>query len=82
MQVIMHSIYVGHYSSPAITKNDVIKLNKLGFKGFVFSRGDYYALKVYSSPVPENIYKVKAVLESQGFVTEIETVNLKQSLHV
>lgn len=79
MQVIMYSIYVGHYSSPAITKNDIAKLNKLGLKGFVFSRGDYYALKVFTSPVPEKIYKIKTLLETNGFITELEPVTLKKN---
>lgn len=79
MQVIMYSIYVGHYSSPAITKNDVAKLNKLGLKGFVFSRGDYYALKVYASHIPEKVYKIKTLLESHGFITELEPVTINKN---
>ena len=81
-QHIMHSLYVGHYSSPAISKNDVTKLNKMGLRGFVFSRGDYYSLKVFSSPVPELVYQLKNKLESVGFITEVEQINIKQSLHL
>ena len=79
---MMYSIYVGHYSSPAITKEDVIKLNKLGLKGFVFSRGDYYALKVFSSPNATKVAEVKSFLEQHGFSTDIETIDLKKSLHL
>ena len=79
---MMYCIYVGHYDSPAISKDDVAKLNRYELKGYVFSRGDYYALKVFSSPNAERINEVKALLEQNGFIVEIETINLKKSLHV
>jgi len=79
---MMYCVYVGHYSSPAISKDDVVKLNRFGLKGYVFSRGDYYSLKVYSSPSLEKVTEVRKLLDQQGFVTELETINLKQTLHM
>lgn len=79
---MMYCIYVGHYESPAISKEDVAKLNRYGLRGYVFSRGDYYALKVYSSPNLERVNEVKMLLEQRGFTVEIETINLKKSLHI
>ena len=79
---MMYCVYVGHYSSPAISKEDVVKLNRFGLTGYVFSRGDYYALKVFSSPNAERANGVKMLLEQKGFVVELETIDLKKSLHV
>lgn len=79
---MMYCVYVGHYDSPAISKDDVIKLNRFGLKGYVFSRGDYYALKVFSSPSIDKVNEVKYLLEQKGFTVEIETIDLKKSLHV
>ena len=79
---MMYCVYVGHYESPAISKDDVAKLNRYGLKGYVFSRGDYYALKVYSSPNENKVKEVKRLLEQKGFYVEIETINLKETLHL
>ncbi len=81
-QHIMYSLYVGKYENPAATKTDVAKLNKMGLRAFVFSRGDHYALKVFSSPIPELIDKYKRALRSAGFFVEVEEINIKQSLHL
>lgn len=78
---MMYCIYVGHYETPAISKDDVAKLNRFGLKGYVFSRGDYYAIKVFSSPNLNKINEVKRLLEEKGFSTEIETIDLKKNLH-
>ena len=72
MPIIMYSIYVGHYDSPAKTKIDVAKLNALGLKAFTFSRGDHYALKVFASANQEKAFMTKAALERKGFFTELE----------
>ena len=79
---MMYCIYVGHYSSPAISKDDVVKLNRFGLKGYVFSRGDYYSLKVFSSPSLDKATEVRKLLDQKGFVTELETIDLKQTLHL
>jgi len=79
---MMYCVYVGHYESPAISKDDVAKLNRYGLKGYVFSRGDHYALKVFSSPSQDKVYEVKRLLEQKGFVVEIETINIKENLHL
>lgn len=81
MPSVMYSIYVGTYESPAITKSDVVKLNKLGLRGFVFSRGDHFALKVASSPDYSKILALKHTLEGNGFTTEIEAIDLTKNLH-
>lgn len=78
---MMYCIYIGHYETPAISKDDVAKLNRFGLKGYVFSRGDYYAIKVFSSPNLNKINEVKRLLEEKGFSTEIETIDLKKNLH-
>ena len=79
---MMYCVYVGHYESPAITKDDVAKLNRFGLKGYVFFRGDYYALKVFSSPSLEKVNEVIKLLEQCGFTTELETIDLKKTLHL
>ena len=68
----MYSIYVGNYDSPSATKNDLAKLNKLGFRGFVFSRNGHYSLKVYASPDFDNINLVADKLRKLGYYVEIE----------
>lgn len=78
---MMYCIYIGHYETPAISKDDVAKLNRFGLKGYVFSRGDYYAIKVFSSPNLNKINEAKRLLEEKGFSTEIETIDLKKNLH-
>jgi hypothetical protein len=78
----MYSIYVGNYESPSKAKNDIAKLNALGLKAFTFSRGDHYALKVFSSANQEQAFNTKAALERKGFITELEQINLQQSLHI
>lgn len=81
MPTTMYSIYAGHYPSPAIAKGDVVKLNKLGLQGFVFSRGDHYSLKVFSSPDINKVSVVKTSLEANGFTTEVEEIDLSKNLH-
>lgn len=68
----MYSVYVGKYDSPSATKNDLTKLNKLGFRGFVFSRNNHYSLKVYTSPDKDNINLVSEKLRKLGYYVEIE----------
>ena len=82
MQAIMYSLYVGNYANPAATKEDIIKLNKLGLKGFVFSRGNHYAIKAFSSPDAAKTNYVKECLEKNHFIVELEAINLKTSLHL
>ena len=79
---MMYHVYVGHYESPAISKSDVTKLSRYGITGYVFSRGDYYSLKVFSSPNKDKVNEVKILLEQKGFVVEIETIDIKKNLHV
>lgn len=79
---MMYSIYVGHYDSPAVSKSDVAKLNRMGLTGFIFSRGDYYAIKVFSSPNQQLITEWKKNLEKIGFSVEVEAIDLKKSLHL
>ena len=81
MTTTMYSVYAGHYHSPAIAKGDVLKINKLGLQGFVFSRGDHYALKVYASPDENKVDIIKKALEANGFNVEIESVDLSKNLH-
>ena len=81
MTTTMYSVYAGHYPSPAIAKGDVLKINKLGLQGFVFSRGDHYALKVYTSPDASKIDIVRKALEANGFVVELEAIDLSKNLH-
>lgn len=81
MPTTMYSIYAGHYPSPAIAKSDVIKINKLGLQGFVFSRGEHYALKVFTSPDATKVNIVKKSLEANGFMVEIEAIDLTRNLH-
>lgn len=78
----LYFVYVGHYDSPKIPKADVEKIKKLGLNGYVFSRGTHYALKVFSTPDVSQANIVKLKLESLGFVTELETFNIKNSLHI
>lgn len=69
----MYSLYVGQFKSPSASKDCLKKLNNLGYKGFLFSRGTHYALKVYSSPNLENVASVRYRLESKGFQTEVDS---------
>ena len=82
MPVIMYSVYVGNYESPSKAKNDVAKINALGLKAYVFSRGDHYALKVFASTNKEKALMTKSALERKGFIIEFEELNLNQSLHI
>ena len=82
MPTMMYCVYVGHYSSPAVSKEDVAKLNRYGLRGYVFSRGDYYALKVYSTPLLDKATEVSNLLKQHGFTTELETIDLKKTLHL
>lgn len=66
------SIYVGRYDSPSATKNDLAKLNKLGLKGFVFSRNDHYALKVFASPNKASVDIISNKLKKLGYEVEVE----------
>lgn len=61
------SVYVGKYESPAISKKDVKKLNELGLKGYVFSLGDFYSLKVASYPNLDSALKLEEQLKIRGF---------------
>lgn len=75
---MLYSLYVGHYSSSKIPKEVVKKLNDLGLVGYIFSRGDYYALKVYATANEKQAYYMKAFLESKGLVTEVEIQQIRK----
>lgn len=70
--ITMYSVYVGHYKTPSESKKDLIKLNKLGYKGFLFSRGDYYSLKVFNSINQEKVEITRRKLSQEGFTTSVE----------
>lgn len=82
MPTMMYSIYVGNYDSSVKAKNDISKLNAIGFKAYVFSRKDHYALKVFASIKKENALAVKGQLERKGFIVELEEFNLNKNLHI
>ena len=82
MPTIMYSVYVGNYESPSKSKSDVAKLNALGLKAFVFSRGDHYALKVFASVDKEKALLTQQALVKKGYTTELEEINLNSSLHI
>lgn len=82
MPTIMYSVYVGNYESPSKAKNDIAKMNALGLKAYTFSRGDHFALKVFASTNMEKAIMTKTALERKGFVTELEELNLNESLHI
>ena len=46
---MIYSVFVGKYSSSSESKNDLKKLNAIGMKGYLFIKGDFYSLKVYST---------------------------------
>lgn len=68
----VYSVYAGRYNSPSETKNDIAKFNKLGLKGYVFSRNDHYALKVFTSPNKASIDIISDKLRRLGYEVEIE----------
>lgn len=65
------SVYVGKYENTSISKKDLKKLNELGLKGYLYSLGDYYSIKVASFPDNERALKLKEVLEKKGFISFI-----------
>lgn len=82
MPTIMYSVYVGNYESPSKAKNDIARINAFGLKAYTFSRGDHYALKVFSSTNKERAEMTRAALERKGFVAELEELNLNENLHI
>lgn len=62
-----YSVYVGKYDSPNVSKKDVKKLNELGMRGYLFSMGDHFSIKVATYPnqmVAENLV---GILKQKGF---------------
>lgn len=78
MQTNIYSVFVGKYETTSLAKKDLQKLNKLGLKGYLFSRGTHYSLKVFSSTQEFSAINLKRKLEKIGFITDIETLTIKK----
>lgn len=61
------TVYVGKYKSVPESKKDQEKLNKLGFRGYVFSLGDYYGLRIGAYPDNSKANHLVSLLKSYGF---------------
>ncbi len=75
---VMYSVYVGRYETPGVSKHELQKLNKMGLKGYLFSRGDHYALKVFSTIEKQSAEGFARKLGQAGLVTEIEELDLSK----
>ncbi len=69
---MIYSVFVGKYSSPKISKNDLKKLNDLGLVGYLFQKDGFYSLKIYSTLNVVQANNVKSNLEKRGFFAFIE----------
>lgn len=61
------SVYVGKFDTPSASRKDVKKLNDLGLRGYIFSLGDYYSVKVASYPNLDQALKLEEQLKLRGF---------------
>ena len=63
----MYSVYVGQYEKSSDSKNDLKKLNSLGYKGYLFSMNKFYTLKVFTSPRKEMADAILGIMVKNGF---------------
>lgn len=76
---MIYSVYVGHYDNANVSKSDLKKLNDLGLKGYIFSRGDHYALKVFSSLDRQKAIEFQKLMIMHKFITEFEETPIKRN---
>lgn len=76
---MIYSVYIGYYANANVGKSDLKKLNELGLKGYMFSRGDHYALKVYSSLDKQKAIEFQKLMIMKNFVTELEETSIKRN---
>jgi hypothetical protein len=69
---MIYSVFIGKYKIPKIPKSDLKKLNSLGYSGYLFSRNDYYSVKVTSTPKKELADAVAVKFRKLGFLVEID----------
>lgn len=74
---MIYSVFVGKYSSSSESKNDLKKLNAIGMKGYLFIKGDFYSLKVYSTLNADEAKSVEDALSKKGFVAYQEVNNFR-----
>lgn len=65
--VRIYNTCVGHFKEPSKATKVLKKLNKLGYKGFLFSMGDFYTLKVKMTPDPGKAATEQMLLSEKGF---------------
>lgn len=75
---MIYSIFVGHYDSPKVSKTDLKKLNSLGLVGYLFSKGDFFSLKIASTLNKEQALTLRKNLELKGFESYIEESPIKR----
>lgn len=63
----IYSTCVGHFKEPSESTKVLRKLNSTGYKGFLFSMGDYYTLKVMTTPDPSKAANLQMLLTEKGF---------------
>lgn len=61
------SVYVGRYKNTADSKKDNKNLLDIGYKGYLFSCGEYFSLKVFTSATEDKAKYTKLFLEKKGF---------------
>lgn len=65
--VKFYNVYVGKYNSVSISKKDIKKLNDLGLRGYLFSMGEYYSIKVSGFIHQIQAENLRKILEQKGF---------------
>jgi len=68
----IYSVYVGQYEKSSDSKDDLKKLNNLGYKGYLFSMNNFYTLKVFSSVRKEMAAAIYKLMIKNGFSSFIQ----------
>lgn len=68
-----YTVFAGPFNSPKEANKNLKKINKLGFKGYLFSvKDNKYALKISSSVNLCEVIQKKKILLNAGFPAYLE----------
>ena len=68
----IYSVCVGKFKETSEANKELKKINAAGYKGFLFSMGDFYTLKVVMTPFLEKAEEANRVLLKKGFASYIK----------
>lgn len=74
----IYTVYVGHYKTTSDSKNDLKRINELGYKAYLFNIGECFSLKVYTCYNAEQALYAENIFKKRNFDAFTEIKDIKK----